>query len=274
MAGVSAVLGRRLKEAYGILTYHRVAEHPAGVDPPTWNVTPAQFRQQLTELLARGYQPWPLRRVLECARTGQPIPRQTFVVTFDDAYGNVHLRAWPILCELGVPATVFVATAYLDWQRPFPFDDWTGSGLSAVPPESWFPLASTQIREMLGSGLIDLGTHTHTHADFRGRADLLEQELRTSLECLRAQFGLTDATFAFPYGICGPELSAAARRAGVLCALTTLPNLVTPESDPYSLGRFDVGRHDTGSTLAAKLDGWYSLGRDAWLRMRAPIKPR
>ena len=51
-----------------------------------------------------------------CRERGLPIPRKTFVVTFDDGYVNNLTQALPILTRLGVPATVFVATAYLDSQ--------------------------------------------------------------------------------------------------------------------------------------------------------------
>ena len=61
------------------------------------------------------------------------IPSNVFAVTFDDGYENNYLNALPILRELNVPATIFVATKYLDTDRPFPFDDWSAAGKSGVP---------------------------------------------------------------------------------------------------------------------------------------------
>src|SRR5690606_10670234 len=134
--------------------YHRVTEAPASAEAPTWNVPPSQFRRQLGGLLALGYRPWPLQRVIEHCRERQPLPSKVFVVTFDDGYENVYREAWPILKELGVPATVFVATAYLDSPRPFPSDDWSEAGSFRVPAECWRPLTTTQCGEMLDSGLV------------------------------------------------------------------------------------------------------------------------
>jgi len=270
--GLDRLFGSRAGETFGILTYHRVTSCGKGVPPATWNVTPPRFRAQLEGLLSRGYQPWPLRQVVEFSGAGRSIPRKTFVVTFDDGYENLYRNAWPVLREFRVPATVFLATAYLDNDGPFPFDDWPAAGSEVADRASWQPLTTAQCIEMLEDGLVDLGTHTHTHAVFRGRPDALRQDLSTSLDLLRSRFGLANATFAFPFGIAGPDLAAAARQAGVLCGLTTKSALVTPRSDPFAWGRFYVAATDTSSTLAAKLDGWYSFARDLWRQLPKPAR--
>jgi peptidoglycan/xylan/chitin deacetylase (PgdA/CDA1 family) len=265
---LSQVLGSRAGNRLGILAYHRVTSWTSRRPVPTWNVTPRRFRAQLDGLLRRGYRPWPLRRVLEHGHLGRPIPSKTFVVTFDDGYDNVHRNAWPILKELGVPATVFLATAYLDSPEPFPFDDWRAAGSRRVAPEAWRPLTTAQCGEMLEDGRIELGTHTHTHAVFQGQPEALAHDLATSLDVLSYRFGLADATFAFPFGIAGPSLCAAARQAGVLCSLTTETALVEPGSDPFGWGRFGIDESDSAGTIAARLDGWYGLARSAWQRVR------
>lgn len=266
-------LGSRHVDAFGILMYHRVTARTVGIPTPTYNVTPQRFHAQLNGLLARGYHAWPLRRVIECNQTGNPIPPKTFVVTFDDGYENNYQDAWPILRDLRIPATIFVATAYLDSDDPFPCDDWTAAGSSRVPASSWRPLTTAQCAEMYADGLIDFGTHSHTHGDFRGRPQRLYEELRTSVDLLRSQFGMKDATFAFPYGTkrlgySGPVLAGAAKLAGVLCSLTTEEDLVPSHSNPFDWGRFTVSESDNGATLATKLDGWYSLLRDVWQSVR------
>ena len=55
-----------------ILMYHRVVDEVPGQPKPTWNVTPRRFREQLAGLLKRGFQAWPLRKVLECRRRQSP----------------------------------------------------------------------------------------------------------------------------------------------------------------------------------------------------------
>jgi peptidoglycan/xylan/chitin deacetylase (PgdA/CDA1 family) len=238
------------------------------VEPaPTWNVTPPRFRAQLAGLLERGYRPMRLRELLAASATGQPLPPRAFAVTFDDGYQCVHAHAWPILRELGVPATVFLTTAYLDRDGPFPFDDWRWAGSDRVAAVTWRPLSTLQCQEMLADGLIEFGSHTHTHAVFRDRPAAMQDDVAASLAVLRERLGVTDATFAFPFGIAGPALADAVRRAGVRCALTTQPTLIEPGSDPFSWGRFGISEADSAGTIAGKLDGWYGIARAAWLQV-------
>ena len=255
-------------QSFGILIYHRISPLIAGFSEPTWNVAPDRLGRQLSGLMARGYHPWPLRRAIECRQAGETIPARTFVVTFDDGYDNVYHNALPVLKELSVPATVFITTAYLDADRPFAFDDWLASGSAAAPEIAWKPLSADHCREMLDSGLIEIGSHTHTHADLRGRPEMFQHDLTRSLAVLRERFGLSDATFAFPYGYYGPKMVAAARLAGAKCSLTADPRPVAPGQDPFSWGRFNVERYDNPYTLSLKLNGWYSMLRAVWLLLR------
>ncbi|MBN2475164.1 MAG: glycosyltransferase [Pirellulales bacterium] len=261
---LDGLLGSRAEGRFGILMYHRVADVPGGNCLPEGTVPVERFRRQMRVLLSRGYTPWPLRRVLEHHTAGRPIPPKTFVVTFDDGYECVYHDAWPVLSELRIPATVFVVTSHLDGDRPLAFDSrWPGRpghGRGTL----WRSLSTAQCREMLAGGLVELGSHTHAHADFRGRPEAFRADLRASLEVLRQRFDLAEATFAFPFGHSSPRLVAEAERAGVLCALTTRHELVAPQTAVFDWGRFSVETYDSGATLAAKLDGWYSVLQDTW----------
>ncbi|MCG8650532.1 MAG: polysaccharide deacetylase family protein, partial [Pirellulales bacterium] len=117
----------------GILMYHRIAAPTPGLSFPTSNVTPRRFGAQLAGLLGLGFEAWPLRRLLEHHHNKQDVPRNIFVVTFDDGYENNFTAAWPILKELNVPATIFISTAYLDSPHPFPFEDWSDAKAASVP---------------------------------------------------------------------------------------------------------------------------------------------
>lgn len=270
---LNGCLGPRVKEACGILMYHRVSPRYQAVSAPTWNVTPNRFHEQIAGLLDRGFVAWPLRKLIEQHARREPIPRNVFVVTFDDGYENNYLHAFPVLKQLQVPATIFLATAYLDRPDPFPSDDWSAAGSAKVPSESWKPLTTDQCREMHGSGLIELAAHTHTHADFRDRPEALRRDLRECLDVLQDKFGLAEATFAFPYGtkatgFATPRLAEAVRAAGAICALNTESELILPGSDPFDWGRFTAYDFDSAGTLAAKLNGWFSLMNQTWRKLR------
>jgi peptidoglycan/xylan/chitin deacetylase (PgdA/CDA1 family) len=256
--------------AFGILMYHRVAARTRGVAKPTWNVTPERFRRQLDGLLSRGYHAWSLQRVLACRQTGEPIPPHVFVVTFDDGYECVYHDAWPILKELAVPATIFVTTAYLDAKRHFPFDDWAAAGLNAAAAATWRPLSTQQCVEMVQNGLVEIGSHTHTHADFIGRDEVFRLDLAQSRELLQERFGLDRPTFAFPFGQHNPELVEIVRESGMACALTAEAHCIAPQAEPFAWGRFNVCEWDDASTLVFKLSGGYTYLRKAWHWLRRP----
>jgi peptidoglycan/xylan/chitin deacetylase (PgdA/CDA1 family) len=260
---LDTAFGPRSDGALGILLYHRVTEVRDGVERPTMNVDPARFRAQVEHLLAAGWSLLPVGEVVGRAQAGQPLPARLAVLTFDDGFANFHHNVWPVLSDLGVPATVFVATAYLDSPAPFPFDDWGLRHRETTPAAAWQPLTWDQCREMERSGLVEIGSHTHSHRSFRGRPEAFAEDLATSLGLLERRLGPGPRTFSFPFGsvrhgFAGPELVEAARACGVTCSLTTEIELVDPRTSPFGWGRLEVGEHDTGPVVEAKLNGWYA----------------
>ncbi|MEZ6125673.1 MAG: polysaccharide deacetylase family protein [Planctomycetaceae bacterium] len=256
----------------GILTWHRIV--PVGdFTPPTWNVSPDRFRSQLQGLLQQGFTPWPLSRLIAAMTGGQQLPENVFVVTFDDGYYNNLRYALPVLKELQVPATIFLATGWLDATEPFPFDDWSLKGTTAVHWETWRALTIRECHSLLESNLIEFGSHTHTHEDFRGRPDAFRSSLQRSLDFLLDHFGIYRPALALPYGIlnkgfAGPEYFQTAEDLGTTCCLTTEEELIPVGSSPFGWGRFIAEQHDTANTLAVKLNGWRDSLRNAYRRLR------
>lgn len=98
-----------------ILIYHRVLPEPDPLRPNEPDV--AQFRWQM-QLLARHFRPLPLAEAVHLLQSGR-LPPRAVCVTFDDGYADNATLALPILRELNIPATVFIATAFLDGGRMF-----------------------------------------------------------------------------------------------------------------------------------------------------------
>ena len=104
-----------------VLTYHRVDDpvaHPE-LSPRLLSATPQDFAQQMRHV-AQNYDVVAMQDVLECRLRGRSLPARAVLITFDDAYQDFAEHAWPILRQLHLPATVFVATGYPDQpQRTF-----------------------------------------------------------------------------------------------------------------------------------------------------------
>ncbi len=116
LGAVATVLepaGRRGPRDVAILTYHRVDEPGARphLHPGLISATPDAFEAQLREINRRAT-PVGLDDLLAAMRGDRPLPDRPVLVTFDDAYEDFAEHAWPRLRQLGVPATLFVPTAY------------------------------------------------------------------------------------------------------------------------------------------------------------------
>ena len=102
-----------------IYTFHHIADHNPDYlfDPGVADASPAQFRRQL-ETLLRWANPISLDDLLG-ALDGNPLPANPVMITFDDGYASNYHTALPILASLGVPATFFVATKFINERRLF-----------------------------------------------------------------------------------------------------------------------------------------------------------
>ena len=112
---ISLVAGwdRGRRDRLAILTYHRVDEPADDLFPGLISATPEMFDRQVA-WLADAYQPVSLAEVLARRDGGPALPRRAVLITFDDAYRSFGDHAWPILLAHGVPAALFVPTAYPD----------------------------------------------------------------------------------------------------------------------------------------------------------------
>jgi peptidoglycan/xylan/chitin deacetylase (PgdA/CDA1 family) len=108
-----------------ILAYHRVMPLP---DPATYDfdlelisTTPERFRAQMLHI-KQHFLPLRLSDVIAALNAGDALPPDAVAVTFDDGYDDNYRIAYPILRELGIPATFFVSTGHIDSGKPFGYD--------------------------------------------------------------------------------------------------------------------------------------------------------
>ena len=221
-----------------VLIYHRVGRRAeTEIDMPA-----DQFESQMEWLAQTGravdIDTAVARLVL---REPADAPVNPVVVTFDDGTSDLAEVALPILARHQVPATVYLATQFVDEQLTWPAEG---------QPLSW-----AGAREMVDSGLVTIGSHTHGHAllDRLAPAEAAA-ELDRSKELIQEKLGVTADHFAYPKAVAPPaEVEKVVRDRFVTAALGgNRPN-------PYS--RTDV--HRLARTAVQVSDGWSFFQRKA-----------
>ena len=169
-----------------VLAYHRVGGGTDGaVDLPV-----AEFRAQLARLAAC-FRVLSLDQAVAELAAGDPVA-DGVVVTFDDGTADFADHAVPALVEAGVPATLYVASGFVDAGRPFPW---------GAAPVSW-----PALRDAVRTGMVTIGSHTHEHLVLQrvepaaARADLLR-----SIETIGERLGERPAHFAYPKAVPPPN---------------------------------------------------------------------
>lgn len=131
-----------------------------------------------------------------------------------------------------------------------------GTSLAATrtPPPIYQPIEWPEAVEMARSGVMAIGSHTHTHVILsRCSADSATAELRRSKQILEDRLSMPCDLFCYPNGRRG-DFDVATRtlvqRAGYSCALTTVHGLNSPGADVYTLKRYPM----TGRMLQGELE--------------------
>ncbi len=163
-----------------VLAYHRVG----GASRSQVDLPLPIFRHQM-ELLAASGRATTLDRAVELLLEPSVPSHDPVVVTFDDGYADYADAALPVLVELGLPSTVYLATEFVDQQRPF-----AGAGA---------PLSWDALREAVSTGLVTVGSHTHTHALLdRVPLQQAEEELTRSTDLIAEHLQGEARHFAYP----------------------------------------------------------------------------
>ena len=239
MRVIQSLRAPSLRGRFQVLCYHRVGRD----DESDMMTTPQWLFAQQMRLISRHYRPMPLGTLVELMSQCQPIPNRAVAVTFDDGYEDTFTRAFPILQSMGIPATVFITTGYVDGStRP--------STLPEAPMLSW-----EMVKQMRRAGM-EIGSHTVTHPTLSQlSADECRQELVASKQRLEAVLQEPVTLFAYPFGHAAAftdTVQAGLRDAGYRAACTTIPGSNGLEDELLALHRLSPGRRDVAS-LALQL---------------------
>ncbi len=258
--------------AVPVLMYHHVSPVDGMI-----TTSPANFESQLEWLKRRGY------RSLTTAEfaghlNGQPVPRKSVLITFDDGYLDNWVYAYPLLKKYGYTAAIFLVTS---WIGDGPPRNHLGQGeLPATPSHRECEalieqgrgdsviLRWSEIEAMRADGACEFHSHTHTHTRWdkiqpEDKNRRMGEEIALSRACLQSRLGGVSEHFCWPQGYFDADYIKLAQQAGFRYLYTTQPfgqNLA--HTDPASIYRFAV-RNTSGS----------SVGRRIWIAAHPLIGP-
>jgi peptidoglycan/xylan/chitin deacetylase (PgdA/CDA1 family) len=227
------------------LCYHRVGEQSSAteIDLPT-----DLFAAQMASVARRG--PQTIEEALDALRVRGWLHGDRVVVSFDDGTADFVDIALPILVEHRVPAVLYVATDFVESQREF--------------PHGGKPLSWAAIRDALSTGLVTVGSHTHSHALLdRVDAATAADELDRSIELLYERTEIMPAHFAYPKALAGNEVvhREVRKRFRSAAVAGTRPNRYGT-TDPWLLARSPIQRADGIEFFERKLRGGLRLEDD------------
>jgi len=189
-----------------VLMYHHVVQNWESCNEMT--ITVGRLEQDLQWLTENGYHTVLPRELA----AGRPLPEKAVLITFDDGYRSTYDLAYPLFQKYQVKAVIALMVYMQDY--------WSGSFLS------W-----DMCREMMASGLVEIGSHGYTIHNLdermgsfvpgqangvqrrKGESDVdfqrrVLEDLRYSYERIAVETGAAPAYFAYPFGKTDPDADA------------------------------------------------------------------
>lgn len=237
-SGATALERWRSRDALRIVTYHGVDERNDSVmNFDRLQVHPERFQRQI-EQLAREYRIVELSSAVRHWLEHGTWPTRSLAITFDDGYLNNLKVAAPILSRVGVHATFFVTSSFIEgrsqpwWYaaraviarqggekagaqrsaarleaewRPLPEEERSERLLKLSGdehlPDPYYPfMRKEDVAELAGQGF-DVQPHGDAHISFRGESiETLGADIERSVTFVRSVTGRAPWGFAYPYG--------------------------------------------------------------------------
>lgn len=226
--------------------YHHV--NNSGDDFITVSVK--NFQRQMAWLHREGYETLDADALLAVLRGERKPARRTMVLTFDDAWLDIYVHAFPVLKQFGHKFIVFAVS---DWTEQASQTEWPTAGNPVFPRHraaeqlvaggrahevicSW-----QHLREMQASGLASIENHTATHPRAANlSADVLREELRRCGSAIRENLGRDSRHLCWPYGSHSAATLRVARELGFATTYLVRRGVNLAGGGTFAVKRFTV----------------------------------
>jgi peptidoglycan/xylan/chitin deacetylase (PgdA/CDA1 family) len=229
-----------------ILMYHAVE---AGVPSGYGYAVPArQFEQQLDAIGRAGFESISLAQLFDVLDGEASLPRKPIVLTFDDAYRNIHEVAWPLMRERAMTGTLFVAADHVGGSNEW--DQIKGGPRLEL-------MGAAELKEMAASGW-EIGSHGCRHLEL-AKVDEGQQrdEIFRSKSQLVSLLGMMPEFYAYPFGSYTEPVKGMLRHAGYRGAVSMFSKAASVTADRFCLRRIMPHRGDSVLSFRMKLSPLY-----------------
>jgi poly-beta-1,6-N-acetyl-D-glucosamine N-deacetylase len=137
---------------FTIFSYHEIAERSETLDS-TYAVSAVNFEAQMKWLIDEGYHFIKIDDIINAREHNKPLPSRAVLITFDDGYQSVYANAFPILKKYQIPTVIALVGSWLQATDKVDFD--------GHPIDRSKFLSQSEIKEMVASGLVEVGSHSY-----------------------------------------------------------------------------------------------------------------
>ncbi len=147
--------------------------------------------------------------------------KKTIFLTFDDGYEDFYTVVFPLLKKYQMKATIYIIYDFIG-RKGF--------------------LTEKEIRELIESGLIEIGSHTLDHVYLKQAPEsVIRKQIIESKKKFEERFGIEIKTFAYPYGAFTKEAIDIVKEAGYTAAVSVIPGMQQSKENLLYLSRVRPG---------------------------------
>lgn len=185
------------------------------------DIVPSLFEGHLQALRKANYETYFVKDVPAIFDGSIRYSTQSAILTFDDGYEDFYTDVFPLLKKYHMRATLYVIYDYIG-RKGF--------------------LNEKQIRELIESDLVEIGSHTLDHIYLKQSPKLYaDKQIIESKKKFEDRFGISIKTFAYPYGAFNNDNIESVKKAGYTAAVSVISGEIQSEENLFYLSRIRPG---------------------------------
>lgn len=181
------------------------------------DINPALFESHLKVLHENNYRTYFVKDLPGILDGSIAYSDKSIILTFDDGYEDFYTDVFPLLKKYQMKATEYIIYDYIG-RKGF--------------------LNDTEIRELVNSGLVEIGAHTLDHLYLKKLPlSIAKTQIIDSKTKLGQRFGIKVETFAYPYGAFDQDAVDLVKQADYTAAVTVMPGAYQSTDNLFLLTR-------------------------------------